>query len=260
MVSEMWREQVDFRELLWAIVRRDLVLRYRNSFLGFGWAVAMPLLYMLIFTVVFTRLAPLQTGVPYPLYAYAGLLPWNLFASSQRFSAVSLTVNPHLVTKVSFPREILPLAAVIVSLVDFAVASSLLAILMAYYEISIPATALFLPVVVIVQLAFTIGVGLIVAMANLFYADSKYALELGLTVWMFATPVLYPVDQIGGTVGAILRLNPMTPIIDGYRSVLLRGELPPAVPFLAAAVVAFITLGVGWYAFHRAEYRFAEEI
>ncbi|MEO8576521.1 MAG: ABC transporter permease [Gemmatimonadales bacterium] len=256
----MWREQVDFRELLWAIVRRDLALRYRNSVLGFGWAVAMPLLYMLIFTLVFARLAPMQTAVPYPLYAYAGLLPWNLFASSQRFSAVSLTVNPHLVTKVSFPREILPFAAVIVSFVDFAVASSLLAVLMAYYKIAIPVTVLFLPIVLVVQLAFTTGVALMIAMANLFYADAKYALELALTVWMFATPVLYPVDRIGGTVGAILRLNPMSAIIDAYRSILLAGELPPSLPFIPAAIAAFITLGAGWWLFHRAEYRFAEEI
>jgi ABC-type polysaccharide/polyol phosphate export permease len=117
------REQFEFRELLRAIVRRDLALRYRNTILGFGWAVAMPTAYMLIFAVVFTRIAPIDTGLPYPLYAYTGLVAWNLFASAQRFGATSLTVNPQLVTKVYFPREVLPFSAVIVSLFDFLVAS-----------------------------------------------------------------------------------------------------------------------------------------
>ncbi|HVF40404.1 MAG TPA: ABC transporter permease [Gemmatimonadaceae bacterium] len=259
-ISEMLRELVEFRELLRAIVRRDLVLRYHNSVLGFGWAIAMPALYMVIFTVVFTRVAPLATDIPYPIYAYAGLLPWNLFASAQRFSAISLTVNPHLVTKVYFPREILPFAAVIVALFDFLVASILMAALMAYYDVGVTTAVFFLPVVLLVQLAFTAGVALLVAMANLFYADVKYVLELLLTLWMFATSVVYPIDNVGGTAGRILALNPMTPIVDAYRSVLLRGELPPSGPFIAVAIVAVLTLGVGWYTFHRAEFRLAEEL
>ncbi len=256
----MLREQIEFRELLRAIVRRDLVLRYNNSVLGFGWAIAMPALYMAIFSVVFTRIAPLDTGFPYALYAYAGLLPWNLFASAQRFSAVSLTVNPHLVTKVYFPREVLPFAAVIVALFDFLVAATVMAALMAYYGIGVTPALAFLPVILLIQLAFTTGVALLVAMANLFYADVKYVLELLLTLWMFATSVVYPVDRVGGTVGRILALNPMTPIIDGYRSVLLRGELPAGPAFFGASVVAVLVLVMGWYVFHRAEFRFAEEL
>lgn len=259
-IPEMLREQLEFRELLRAIVRRDLVLRYRNSILGFGWAIAMPLLYTAIFTVVFTRVAPVDTGIPYPLYAYAGLLPWNLFASAQRFSAISLTVNPHLVTKVYFPREILPFAAVIVALFDFLVASIVLAALMLYYDVGVHWTIVLVPVIILVQLAFTTGVALIVAMGNLFYADVKYVLELLLTVWMFATSVVYPLGAVGGTAGVILALNPMTPIIDAHRSVLLRGELPPAGPLMWASLVAALTLAFGWYVFHRAEFRFAEEL
>ena len=257
---EMLEEIVEFRELLRAIVRRDLVLRYRNSILGFGWAIAMPLLYMAIFTVVFTRVAPVDTGVPYPLYAYAGLLPWNLFASAQRFSATSLTVNPHLVTKVYFPREILPFGAVIVAFFDFLVATVVLVGMMIYYGVDVQSTIVLLPVILLVLLAFTTGIALIVAMGNLFYADVKYVLELLLTVWMFATSVVYPLSGVGGTAGAILALNPMTPIIDGFRSVLLRGELPQAGPFMWASAVAFTTLGIGWYVFHRAEFRFADEL
>lgn len=258
--AEMFREQIEFRELLAAIVRRDLALRYRNAFLGFGWAVCMPVLHMLIFTVIFTRVAPLDTGVPYPIYAYAGLVPWNLFASAQRFGALSLTANPHLVTKVYFPREVLPFSAVIVALIDFLVASTVLAALMAYYGIAPAWSVLFLPVVLVVQLAFTAGVALLVSMANLFYADVKYVLELALIVWMFSTSVVYPVDRVGGAAGELLALNPMTPIIEAYRSILIRGELPAALPFMAVTLVSFATLAVGWLTFHRAEFRFAEEL
>lgn len=256
----MLGEIIEFRELLFAIVRRDLLLRYRNSLLGFGWAIAMPALYMLVFTVIFTRVAPLETAVPYPIYAYAGLLPWNLFASAQRFAATSLTTNPQLVSKVYFPRELLPFSAVVVSFIDFLVASILLVALMLYYDIGVTGAVVILPVVLLVHLAFTAGVALLVAIANLYYADVKYVLELGLMLWMFGTSVVYPVERIGGSIGAVLALNPMTPIVDAYRDVLVRGSLPSAAPLAMAAGVAFVTLAAGWYVFHRAEFRFAEEL
>ena len=256
----MVREQRDYAELLHALVRRDLNLRYQNSFMGVGWAVFAPLLQMLIFSVVFTRVVPLETGVPYPVFAYVGLWSWNLFAASLRFAGTSLTANPNLVTKVYFPREVLPFAAVLVSLFDFVVASSVLAMLMWYYGVDASWSIAFIPVIVLVQLAFTAGLALLVSMAHLFYTDVKHIFELVLTVWMFATAVLYPVERIGGTLGQLLQLNPMTPIIDAYRSVLLRGTLPVPGPFAAAAVIAMLTFVVSWILFHRAEFRFAEEI
>lgn len=260
-VAEMVREQREYVELLSALVRRDLSLRYQNSFMGFGWAVFAPLLQMLIFSVVFTRVVPLDTGgTPYPVYAYVGLWSWNLFAASLRFAGTSLTANPNLVTKVYFPREILPFSAVLVSLFDFAVASTVLGLLMWYYGIEVGWSIAFIPVIVVVQLAFTVGLALLVSMAHLFYTDVKHIFELVLTVWMFATAVLYPVERIGGTLGRVLQVNPMTPIIDAYRDVLLRGTLPEAAPFTAAAAVAFLTFLVSWILFHRAEFRFAEEI
>lgn len=256
----MFREQLDYRELLLSVTRRDLILRYEHSLLGIGWAVLMPLSHMLIFSVIFTRVAPLDTGLPYPIFVYAGLLPWNMFGSALRFSTTSLTSNSELVTKVYFPREILPASAVLVALVDFAVASTILAGLMIYYGVGVSWTVFFLPVVVVVQVAFTAGVALLVAMANLFFRDVKYLFEVLLTIWMFATPVVYPVERIGGSLGAVLALNPMTPIIDAYRSVLLLGELPKATGFAAVTLLSFALLCVSWLSFHRAEFRFAEEI
>lgn len=259
-IREMLHEQVESRELLLQMVRRDLLVRYKQTIMGFGWAISVPVMNMVIFSIVFTRMVPLDTGVPYPLFAYAGLLPWNFFASSLRFSAISLTNNPNLVTKVYFPREIFPFSAILVSLVDFAVASLVLAGLMLYYGVGVSWALLFLPVVILVQVAFTAGIALMLAMGNLFYRDVKHLFEVVLTLWMFMTPVVYPVDRIGGHLGVVLMLNPMTPIIDAFRAILLRGELPPAAPFVGAALISLVVLVVAWVGFHRAEFEFAENI
>ena len=259
-LRSMLREQVEYRELLLSVTRRDLLLRYRQTVMGFGWAVFTPLLNLVVFSVVFTHVVPIQTTLPYPIYAYAGLLPWNFFASALRFSMTSLSNNQTLVTRVYFPREIFPFSAVLVGLVDFVVAGTVLAGLMIYYRVGVSASLLFLPVVIAVQLMFTAGLALLVAMANLYLRDVRYAFDAILVVWMFATSVVYPVDRVGGRLGALLALNPMTLIIDAYRAVLLGGELPAPGPFTAAALVSVATLGIAWLVFHRAEIRFAENV
>jgi ABC-type polysaccharide/polyol phosphate export permease len=259
-VAEMLREQYDYRELLYQMTRRDLLLRYKQTVMGFGWAVFMPVINTILFSVVFMRVAPINVGVPYPVFAYTGLLAWNFFAASLRFSVSSLTANINLVAKVYFPREIFPFSAVIVSAVDFAVGAILLVGLMAYYRVVPTSAVLFLPVVILVQVVFTTAVALLLAMANLFYRDVKYLFEVVITVWMFATSVLYPVDRVTGWAGALLRLNPMTPIVDAYRSVLLRGELPPMMPIAETAAISVALLAGVWLLFHRSEFQFAEYI
>ena len=259
-VGEMLREQYDYRELLYQMTRRDLLLRYKQTVMGFGWAVFMPVINTILFSVVFMRVAPINVGVPYPVFAYSGLLAWNFFASSLRFSVSSLTANINLVAKVYFPREIFPFSAVIVAAVDFAVGAILLVAMMAYYHIVPTSVIVFLPVVIAVQIILTTAMALLLAMANLFYRDVKYLFEVVITVWMFATSVLYPLDRVTGFARALLRLNPMTPIIDAYRSVLLRGELPPMMPMAETAAVSVALLAGVWLLFHRSEYQFAEYI
>jgi lipopolysaccharide transport system permease protein len=259
-IREMIREQVDYRELLVQMTKRDLLLRYKQTVMGFGWAIFMPLVNTAVFSVIFMRVAPIEVGVPYPLFAFCGLLTWNLFASALRFSVVSLTSNAGLVTKVYFPREIFPLSAVLVCLVDFAVASVVLVGLMVYYGVGVGPALLFLPVVIVVHLAFTVGVALLLAMGNLFYRDIKYVFEVAITVWMFATSVVYPVDRVGGRIGLAMQINPMTPIVEAYRDVLLRQTLPATVPFAAVSVTALVVLVVAWVLFHRAEFTFAENV
>jgi ABC-type polysaccharide/polyol phosphate export permease len=256
----MFDELVEYRELLLAMTRRDLLLRYKQTIMGFGWAIMMPVTYMIIFTVIFTRVVPLETGVPYPIFVYTGLLPWNLFSSSLRFATSSLVTNRTLVTKVYFPREILPFSMILVSLVDFAVGTSILALLMLWYQVPITWAILLIPVILLVQLTFTAAVTLILSMANLFFRDVKYMIEIVITLWMFATSVVYPVDRVGGLAGQLLMLNPMTPIIDAYRSVLLHGELPASGPFAYAAVLSVVLLAVAWVWFHRTEPKFAESV
>jgi lipopolysaccharide transport system permease protein len=256
---EMWREQVEYRELLRQMTARDLLLRYKQTVMGVGWAVFMPLVNTAVFSVIFTRVAPLETPVAYPVFAFCGLWAWNFFASSLRFSVTSLTSNANLVSKVYFPREIFPFSSILVSLVDFVVGAAVLVALMIWFRVPVGPHLLWLPLVIVVHVIFTAAVALILSMANLFYRDVKYLFEVAITVWMFATSVVYPVDRIGGWLGAVLKLNPMTPIIDAYRSVLLLNAPPPAA-LAPAAGVAVVALLLGWLLFHRMEFEFAENI
>lgn len=257
-LSALIDEQLEYRELLFSLAKRDLLLRYKQTLLGFGWAVLVPALHMLVFTAIFTRVVRLETDVPYPIYAYAGLLPWTFFASALTFGATSLTRDVSLVTKVWFPREIFPFAQILVSLVDFLVASSLLVVLMFAYRMTPGIEILALPVILMIQIAFTAGMALLLALANLLYRDVKYILGIGLTVWMLLTSVVYPVERIGGRLAEWLMLNPMTPIIDAYRAVLLRGEWPAPGPLTYAAGVSIAVLIGAWIVFHRTEPYFAE--
>ena len=259
-VREMVREQFEFRELLYQMTSRDLLLRYKQTAMGFGWALLTPLLNTLIFSVIFMRVAPIETRVPYPLFVFCGLLAWNFTASALRFAVTSLTANTNLVTKVYFPREIFPFSAVLVSLVDFAVASSVLVVLMIYYGVALTPAVALLPAIVLVHAALTAALALVLAMANLFYRDVKYLFEVCLTVWMFASAIVYPVEAVQGTLGLIIRANPMTPIIDAYRSVLLYGTFPEPLGFGLVAAGSLLFLPAAWLLFHRSEFQFAENV
>ena len=173
---------------------------------------------------------------------------------------LSLTSNSNLVSKVYFPREIFPFSSVLVCLVDLAAGSLFLVAFMAYYRI-VPGTALLLlPVIVIIHLMFTAGLALFLAMGNLFYRDVKYLFEVGITVFMFATSVAYPVHRVGGKLGYLLALNPITQIIEAYRSVILYNRVPALIPLAATAVLSLFVLVGSWLVFHRAEFTFAENI
>jgi ABC-type polysaccharide/polyol phosphate export permease len=228
--------------------------------MGLGWALLVPVLNTIVFSIIFMRVAQVGTPVPYPLFAFSGLLAWNFTASALKFAVGSLTGNPNLVTKVYFPREIFPFSAVLVSLVDFVVASTLLVAMMVYYGARPGGVLILLPLVIVVHVAFTAALALLLSMANLFYRDVKYLFEIVLTVWMFASSVVYPVSAVGGKVGIAMRANPMSVIIEAYRCVLLYGQLPDPVSFASTAAGAVAILIGAWMAFHRSEFWFAENI
>jgi lipopolysaccharide transport system permease protein len=257
---EMLTEQLQYRELLYEMTRRDLLIRYKQTIMGFGWAVFMPLVNTAVFSVIFTRVAPIDTPVPYPLFAYCGLLAWNFTASTLRASVTSLTSNAGLVTKVYFPREIFPFSTMLVALVDLVVGSSVLIVLMAWFRVAPSGYIVLLPLVVAVHVVFTAAVALFVAMANLFFRDVKYIFEVVITLWMFATSVLYPVRTMTGKLGTLLRLNPMTTIIDAYRDVIFSSRPPDWASLGAAALVSVVVFVAAWLQFHRSEFEFAERI
>jgi ABC-type polysaccharide/polyol phosphate export permease len=262
-MREPFFEILRSRELLTELTLRELRIRYKQTALGALWAVFTPVLMMLLFSTVFARIAKIDTGaVPYAIFVYCGLLPWQFFASSVKNATESLTRNNRLVTKIYLPREVFPLSNVFSSLVDFCVASLVLVGLMAWYRFAPPVGGLiWLPAILCVQLAFTIGLSLLLSMSNLFFRDVKYVLEVGLLVWMFATSVVYPInpEQIGGW-GWLLLLNPMTPIVDAYRQALLYGHAPSPVGFTYAATIAAAAFVYGLKWFHEAEYLFAERV
>ena len=259
-VKDMFTELVEYRELFMTMVRRDVMVRYKKTLIGVGWAIFTPVMNMIVFTIIFNKVAKIETPWPYPIFSYCGLLPWTMFSSSLKAGVQSLVTNKSLITKVYFPRELFPFGAVVVAIVDFLIGSTVLAALMIYYHVEPAATIWFLPVLVLIQTLFTAGVALTISMANLWYRDVKYLFDVVIQLWMFATPVVYPVRNVGPTLHFILQLNPMTPIIDGYRSVILRGEMPPMLPLLVATITSTVLFMLAWLLFHRAEYKFAENV
>jgi ABC-type polysaccharide/polyol phosphate export permease len=258
-VREMLHEQKEYHELLFRMTARDVSVRYKQAMMGFAWAILMPLINTVVFTIIFTRAASVDTGdIPYALFAFPGLLFWNFFSSSLKFAVSSLSGNATLVTKIYFPREIFPFSAILVCMVDLAVGAIMLVAMMIYYQVPPTPALLFVPVLLLIQTIFTAGIALIISMANLFLRDVKYIFDMVLMVWMFATSVVYPVQAVGGTLGEFLKLNPLTPIIDGYRLTILHGAIPPLAPLAITLAISVVTLFVGWVTFHRAEYRFAE--
>ncbi len=261
-------ELLRYRQLLLSLTWRDLRVRYKQSMLGIGWAILLPLTMMLIFTFVFTRAidtsSVLKVDMPYALYAYIGLVPWTFFSVSLGQCVNSLVANRNLLTKVYFPREVFPLSCVASSFVDFCIAMAVLAGLMAYFHVwggwsfTPHATLLFLPVVVIVQVALTVGLGMLLATANLFYRDVRQVFGVAIHLWMFISAVVVPVPADGSLLARVIAVNPLVPIINAYRQCVIHGRLPDAGPMMYATVTAVLLLIGGWVCFRRASFRFAE--
>jgi lipopolysaccharide transport system permease protein len=253
---ELWTH----RELLYFLIWRDVKIRYKQTLLGAAWAIIQPLLTMLVFTFIFGRVAKIDShGIPYPVFAYAALLPWTFFANAITASGNSIVGSAHLITKVYFPRPIIPIASVCASLVDLAVAFPMLVVLMFYYHSRFTVNAWFLVPLVLLTTLLAIAVGMWISAINVKYRDVKFALPFVVQIWMYLSPVAYPSSVIPARWRIVYTLNPFVGIIDGYRAALFGG----AFDWKALAVSVAVTLGFLAYAaqqFRKMEKGFADII
>ena len=255
------RDFTGAHELLWAWTMRTVKARYQQSLLGGAWAVVQPAASAVIFSVIFTRFVPIDTqGVPYIVFSYAALVPWTLFAGSIGDMVDSLVSNMNLISKIYFPREVLPVAASMARLLDFAIAFAILILLMLLYRVPVFTPSwLYLPLILLVQLIFMLGLGFAGAALNVFYRDMRHLFALGLQLWMYASPIIYPVTVVPEQFRTLYFMNPMAGIIAAYREVLLQQQAP-GLYFLQATVISVVVFIAGYWFFRRVEPRFADVV
>jgi lipopolysaccharide transport system permease protein len=252
------RELWSYRELLYFLIWRDVKVRYKQTALGVAWAIIQPLFTMLIFSLFFGRLARVPSdNIPYPLFAYAGLLPWTFFANAVSNSGNSLVGSANLITKVYFPRMIIPAAAVGAGLVDLGISFVVLVPLMFYYGVTITANLLMLPVFVMLTALLALGVGMWLSALNVKYRDVRFALPFLVQLWMFVSPVIYPTSFLPQRWRLLFALNPMTGIIEGYRSALF-GQAFNWKALVVATAITLAALVYASFSFRRMEKSFAD--
>ena len=260
-LRELWH----YRELLYFLTWRDVLIRYKQAVLGVAWAVLQPVLTMIVFTIVFNKLLGVGTGnydVAYPIFAYSGLLPWQLFSGSLQRSGTSLVGNATLVTKVYFPRLVIPASGVLGALPDFAISIAVLAVLMIVYQVTPTWNIVFLPFLVLLALVTALGVALWLSALNVLYRDVQYIIPFMIQLWMFISPVMYPTTKIAEFpqwVQVIYNLNPMTGVIGGFRWALFGEQAPSGMFWLSSAMVLVVFVG-GLYYFRRMERFFADVV
>jgi lipopolysaccharide transport system permease protein len=255
-----WAELWQYRELLLMLIWREIQVRYKQTAIGVLWVVLQPVLTTAIFTFVFTRFASFDSIVaPYPVFALSGLVIWMFFNSAVFISSVSLVVNSNLVTKVYFPRLILPFSAALSCLVDFVIALAVLAVFVVYYGAPVSWQIIFAPVFILAVIFLALGVGSLLASLSVRFRDVKHAVNFLLQVWMFSSPVFYPSNIFSGKWQTLYALNPLTGIIEGFRASIFGGEFNWAsigVSFLVTAVIFLFSI----FVFRQVEDDFADVI
>ena len=255
------RELWEYRELMYFFVWRDVKVRYKQTVLGVTWAILQPVLTLLLFTVLFGRLAKLPSdGIPYPLFAYCALVPWQLFAFALVESSNSLVNNEKLLTKVQFPRMVIPIAAVLAGLVDFLLASTVLVGMLVWFHISLSPRMLLLPAFVLLAVATALAVGIWLSALNVEYRDVRYTVPFITQFWFFATPVAYSASLVPGVWRAVYGVNPMAGVVEGFRWALF-GTGAGFGPLLTVSVAVVLLLLVsGAFYFKKMERTFADVI
>jgi len=254
-----WRELWRYQDLFYFLVWRDIKTRYAQSILGVGWAVIQPVFSMIIFTIVFGNLARISSdGIPYPIFNFAALVPWVYFSNSLTAATGSLIVSRAMITKVYFPRLIIPTAPVLGKLVDFAIAMLILFGMMLWYQISPTIWALTIPLLVLLMMITAVGAGLWLSALSVQYRDINYAMSFIVQLLMYAAPVVYPASSVPERFRLLYALNPMVAVIEGFRSALLNTNPMPWDFMLVGSITALLLLLSGVIYFRRMERLFAD--
>ena len=254
------RELWNYRELLYFLTLRDIKLRYKQTALGAAWVIIQPLFTMLLFTLFFGKLARMPSdNVPYPLFAYAGLVPWTFFSNSITNSGQSLVGNSTLISKVYFPRIYIPAGAVGAGLLDFAIASLLLLPMLIYYDVTITWRILLLPAFALLATILALGIGMWLAALNVKYRDVRYAIPFLVQLWLFASPVIYPASIVPAKWKWVLAVNPVTGVIEGFRASILGKEFDVST-ILSSVIVTSLILIFSFFVFRRVEDSFADVV
>ena len=256
-LKELW----DYRELLYFLVWRDVKVRYKQTAIGAAWAIIQPVLTMVIFTLVFARFAKMPSdGLPYPIFVYAALLPWTYFSRALNQSTISVVGNARLITKVYFPRLLLPASAILSGLIDFGVSFVFLVGMMLWYGIMPGWGTLLLPCFIFLAMLTALSVSLWLSVINVRYRDVGQAIPFLIQIWMFVSPVAYPVSVVPEKWRLLYSLNPMAGVIEGFRWALLGNKTPDIVPIVISVIVVLALLFGGIIFFKRMEETFADVV
>jgi lipopolysaccharide transport system permease protein len=254
------KELYHYKELLYFLVWRDTKVRYKQTAVGVAWVVLQPIISMLIYTVLFSIFIKVPSeGVPYPLFVFIGLVPWTFFANSVLETNNSLVRNSQLITKVYFPRIIIPLSQIIVLFIDLIFALFILGFLIVFYDISITWSILFLPILILLTIAVALGISLLFSSLNVRYRDFQFIVPFIVQIWMFCSPVIYPFKIIPVKYQSIVALNPLVGIIEGYRAILLQKPMNWDLLFFSSVIIT-ILLVIGLYLFASIERKVADFI
>ena len=255
------RDLWEYRELLYFLAWRDIKVRYRQTVLGASWAILQPFFTMVVFSLFFGELAGIPSeGVPYPIFSYVALVPWQFFANGLTSSADSIVSSANLIRKVYFPRLVIPSAAIGSGLVDFGLAFLVLLGMMAFYGIVPTVNVLWLPLLLLLALVTSLGAGLWLTAMNVQFRDVRYAVPFLVNAWMFATPIAYPSSLLEEPWRTLYGINPMAGVVEGFRWALLATDTQPGSMVLVSAAVAVVMLVSGAYYFRRMEKTFADVV
>jgi lipopolysaccharide transport system permease protein len=262
-LGELW----EYRELLYFLVWRDIKVRYKQTVLGVAWAILQPLATAAVFTIFFGRIARIPSdGIPYPLFAYSGLLVWTFFAQGVSGSSISLVGSANLITKVYFPRLVVPISAVLAGIVDLVIAFPLLIVMMAFYGISPGPAALLLPLIVLLAFVASLGVGLWLSAVCVEYRDVRHVVPFLVQLWLFVTPVIYPASKVAPALSRaglpvwLLGLNPMAGVVEGFRAALLGTGTHVGLLLLTSTFSALAFLTSATFYFRSVERSFADVV